>query len=255
MKTASHLSVRGDGHPRSRPIHTPDGRFGSAELAADYYGISAVTIRRKVRARVEGWSYDLDSIGARSSLPDPDGSTSQDRRTSTHLMKKVVAPHGLYPSLKAAAAAYGVSIPTIVARIERGADGWSFAGEEDEGVPAGPEDAHTVADDEIRRDMARPIGFRGGSRRGSEGHHRRIALACQDTWRDKNAAGDENLLADRVKGHGNRRPVNTPDGSFESMSLAAEAFGISVPTVGNRIRRGEEGWSFRTSEDCPIIED
>lgn len=35
-----HLKVRGDGHPRSKAVVTPLGRFGSIALAADAHGIT-----------------------------------------------------------------------------------------------------------------------------------------------------------------------------------------------------------------------
>jgi hypothetical protein len=35
-----HLKVRGDGHPKSKPVVTPLGRFGSIALAAEAHGIT-----------------------------------------------------------------------------------------------------------------------------------------------------------------------------------------------------------------------
>lgn len=35
-----HLKVRGDGHPRSKAVVTPRGRYGSIALAAEAHGIS-----------------------------------------------------------------------------------------------------------------------------------------------------------------------------------------------------------------------
>ena len=43
-----HLKVRGDGHPRSKPVITAAGRFGSIRLAADAYGISERTGRYRI---------------------------------------------------------------------------------------------------------------------------------------------------------------------------------------------------------------
>ena len=36
----THLKVRGDGHPKSKPVLTPAGRFGSIALAAEHYGVT-----------------------------------------------------------------------------------------------------------------------------------------------------------------------------------------------------------------------
>src|SRR3954467_5029195 len=42
MTGTHHLQVRGDGHSVSKAVITPKGRFGSAALAAEAHGISAV---------------------------------------------------------------------------------------------------------------------------------------------------------------------------------------------------------------------
>lgn len=55
--TKEPLSQRGDGHPRSRAVMTPAGRFGSAALAADHYGITRQAAALRARARSQGWSY------------------------------------------------------------------------------------------------------------------------------------------------------------------------------------------------------
>ena len=36
----AHLKVRGDGHPKSKAVITPAGRFGSIALASEAYGIT-----------------------------------------------------------------------------------------------------------------------------------------------------------------------------------------------------------------------
>jgi hypothetical protein len=44
-----HLRVRGDGHPKSKAVITPDGRFGSLALAGEYYGITRQGAGNRVR--------------------------------------------------------------------------------------------------------------------------------------------------------------------------------------------------------------
>ena len=51
------LSVRGDGHPRSRAVITPAGRFGSMALAAEHYGISRTGMLSRVR-KGGGFRYE-----------------------------------------------------------------------------------------------------------------------------------------------------------------------------------------------------
>lgn len=48
-----HLSVRGDGHPKSKSVITPDGRFGSIALAAEHYGIT----RAAMHQRINNWKW------------------------------------------------------------------------------------------------------------------------------------------------------------------------------------------------------
>lgn len=48
-----HLSVRGDGYPKSKSVITPDGRFGSIALAADHYGIT----RAAMHQRINNWKW------------------------------------------------------------------------------------------------------------------------------------------------------------------------------------------------------
>jgi hypothetical protein len=53
-----NLKVRGDGHPRSRPVITPKGRFGSMALAAEAFGVSRQAAFQWVRDHRPGWRYE-----------------------------------------------------------------------------------------------------------------------------------------------------------------------------------------------------
>lgn len=53
----SHLKVRGEGHPRSRAVITPEGEFGSASLAADHFGISRVAAAYRANNEIKGWRW------------------------------------------------------------------------------------------------------------------------------------------------------------------------------------------------------
>lgn len=55
-RCAIHLRVRGDGHPRSKAVITPKGRFGSAALAADAHGYTRQHAARLARLGKDGWS-------------------------------------------------------------------------------------------------------------------------------------------------------------------------------------------------------
>lgn len=57
FKPGQHLRIRGDGHPRSKPVLTPRGRFGSAALAAEEFGITARSAANRAKLQREGWSY------------------------------------------------------------------------------------------------------------------------------------------------------------------------------------------------------
>lgn len=51
---------RGDSHPKSRAVLTPDGRFGSAALAAEHFGRTRQYISRLARTKKDGFSYEAD---------------------------------------------------------------------------------------------------------------------------------------------------------------------------------------------------
>lgn len=55
-----HLEVRGDQHPKSKAIITPIGRFGSAALAAEAYGITRQRAAQKARWKQDSWRYESD---------------------------------------------------------------------------------------------------------------------------------------------------------------------------------------------------
>ncbi len=51
----SHLAVRGDGHPWSKAVITPSGRFGSCRLAAEFFRVDPRTAQRWARDGKNGW--------------------------------------------------------------------------------------------------------------------------------------------------------------------------------------------------------
>ncbi len=53
-----HLWVRGDGHPRSKAIITPAGRFGSMALAADHHGITRQAVHCRIKGGSPGWHVE-----------------------------------------------------------------------------------------------------------------------------------------------------------------------------------------------------
>jgi hypothetical protein len=50
--------IRGDAHPKSRAVITPDGRFGSAALAAEHFGITRQAIAGRANKRLAGWRWE-----------------------------------------------------------------------------------------------------------------------------------------------------------------------------------------------------
>lgn len=52
-----HLQVRGDAHPKSKPVMTPTGRYANATLAGEAYGITRQAAGTKARLGKDGWSY------------------------------------------------------------------------------------------------------------------------------------------------------------------------------------------------------
>jgi hypothetical protein len=55
-----HLAVRGDGHPRSRAVITPMGRFGSVALAADAHGLTRAGAKNRADKQLSGWRYESE---------------------------------------------------------------------------------------------------------------------------------------------------------------------------------------------------
>lgn len=53
-----HLEVRGDGHPKSKAVMTPAGRFGSGALAAEHYGITRAGMAWRCRNLLDYWYED-----------------------------------------------------------------------------------------------------------------------------------------------------------------------------------------------------
>lgn len=53
----SHFAVRGANHPRSRPVKTPRGIFGSATLAAEAFEITRHHAALMARRGLKGWRY------------------------------------------------------------------------------------------------------------------------------------------------------------------------------------------------------
>ena len=54
----ANLRMRGEGHPSSKLVTTPAGRFGSATLAGEHHGISSVEASTWARNRLNGWRYE-----------------------------------------------------------------------------------------------------------------------------------------------------------------------------------------------------
>jgi len=51
---------RGDAHPKSKPIMTPKGRFGSANLAAEAFGITRQAVHYKVKDESKpDWYFEI----------------------------------------------------------------------------------------------------------------------------------------------------------------------------------------------------
>lgn len=64
-----HLEVRGDGHPKSKAVMTPIGRFGSAALAAEHYGISRAGMAWRCKNLLDYWYEDAPPQTAKGTEP------------------------------------------------------------------------------------------------------------------------------------------------------------------------------------------
>lgn len=53
-----NLRIRGDGHPRSRAVVTPAGRFGSLALAAEHYGLTRQGAGQRAAHQRLGWRFE-----------------------------------------------------------------------------------------------------------------------------------------------------------------------------------------------------
>ena len=67
-----HLAQRGDRHPRSRAVITPEGRYGSAALAAEAAGITRQGASARALAQLGGWRYENPPNPALPGLARPD---------------------------------------------------------------------------------------------------------------------------------------------------------------------------------------
>lgn len=65
-----HLTDR-ETHPRVRPVVTQAGRFASAALAADHYGITRQQAAFRARTRWKDWSYEDEPVPTPPKAPSP----------------------------------------------------------------------------------------------------------------------------------------------------------------------------------------
>lgn len=65
-----HLAKRGDGHPKSKAVITPKGRFGSAALAAEAFDITRQAASQFAKYKIKGWRYETEADRAPAPLPD-----------------------------------------------------------------------------------------------------------------------------------------------------------------------------------------
>lgn len=63
-------------------------------------------------------------------------------------------------------------------------------------------------------------------------------------WQRKKARGEDSHLVVRGKGHPRSRTVITPNGTFESAALAAEAYGVTRQCASMWVRNGRPGWRY-----------
>lgn len=117
---SEHLRIRGDGHPVSRAVMTPAGRFGSQILAAEFYGVGVAAIRHRVRKGWPGWSYadvpkDIKLWFA---------TVAEEARNQSRATVTVITPAGRFDSVALAAESHGVDASTISRRIRKGWPGW-----------------------------------------------------------------------------------------------------------------------------------
>jgi hypothetical protein len=63
IRSFDHLNA-GEGHPRSKAVLTPSGRFGNIRLAAEHHGYSASRCSRLLSRKAHGWRYASDERAA-----------------------------------------------------------------------------------------------------------------------------------------------------------------------------------------------
>ena len=49
--------AQGAAHARWRAVITPAGQFKSLRLAAEFHGVSRLTVTRRIKRQVAGWCY------------------------------------------------------------------------------------------------------------------------------------------------------------------------------------------------------
>ena len=66
-------SSTGDGHPRSRAVLTPAGRFDSLTIAAEHYGITRQAAHYRAKNGRLGWQWDARPNDGIVRIRNPDG--------------------------------------------------------------------------------------------------------------------------------------------------------------------------------------
>jgi hypothetical protein len=125
-----HLDSRGAKHPRSKPVITPQGVFGSAMLASEALGFSDTTIKRWVKSGKPGYAYcqeavdaPIEKLTASVNLEADNGAISIRKPRA----KSIWVNGTFYETATAAADANGIDKAAVSYRMKKRWPGWSWA--------------------------------------------------------------------------------------------------------------------------------
>jgi len=155
---------------------------------------------------------------------------------SSGMARAVITPRGEFPSIRAAALSYGVDISTL--------GNWIKNTKKDHFKYKFPlTGAQTRAISGIPKAISTPDGIFPSIQ--SAATHYGVGLQVIKTWiRSRRFGNFSYAELSEIKTTSSARPVNTPDGRFNSLRSAANHYRVQTGTICKWIEKGKLGFSF-----------
>lgn len=239
---------KGDDHPKSHPVSTPKGLFGSRLSAAQAYGVSLKRFSGWIKnPRFKDFKFIDDSF--RDSL------IKQKKREGSEVRsaRAVITPLGRFDTVKSACAALEITLGTFYERLrdERYKSSYYYADGKGIGTHSAKHVGLKGGSNGSARSVMTPIGEFSTIKEAYTALkidmttlYKRLKDEKYDDYyySDSNTSKPKKINKNPAKGAGNAasRAVMTPIGKFSTLREAHTALGISRPTLVSRLRDSEK---------------